>query len=104
MTRFILYEVINNNVFFPSSIPLCVCFSKNSNQNKAQKADYLFMMSCYNWEEIMSTSADETSQPGSGCKSVAFGLRKKKKGSSQCAATEPSHSCLEAIDHCDVTG
>jgi len=27
----------------------------------------------------MSTSADETSQPGSGCKWVAFGLTKKKK-------------------------
>lgn len=27
----------------------------------------------------MSTSADGTLQPGSGCKSMAFGLRNKKK-------------------------
>jgi len=60
-------------------------FFKEPNQNKAQKADYLFMMSCYNQEEIMSTSADGTLQRGSGCKSMAFGLskKKKKKGTSQ---------------------
>lgn len=36
------------------------------------------MMSCYNQEEIMSTSADGTLQPGSGCRSIAFELTKEK--------------------------
>lgn len=89
----ILYQVINANLSFPSSIPLCGLFS---NENKARKADYLFMMSHYNWEEIMSTSADGTLQRGSGCKSMAFGLREKKAIVNR--LTEPSRSCLGAID------
>lgn len=50
----------------------------------------------------MSTSADGTLQPGSGCRSMAFGLR-KKKGSSQQTVTEPGHSCLGDIDQYDFT-
>lgn len=60
------------------------------------------MVSCYNQEEIMSTSADGTLQPGSGCRIMPFELG-KKKSSSQQTDTEPTHSCLGAIDQDDFT-
>lgn len=45
----------------------------------------------------MSTSADETLQPGSGCKNVAFGLRKKKRLQLEWAAQSQVTAALKLL-------
>lgn len=52
-------HVVNENLFFLSaslfiSFPLCGHFSKNPNENRAQIAEYLFVMSWYNRKEVIS--------------------------------------------------
>lgn len=74
------YQVINHNLPFFPLFPYVAIF-QTTQTKKAQKADYLFMVSCYNQEEIMSTSADGTLQPGSGCRIMPFELGKKKSSS-----------------------
>lgn len=78
MSTCFLYRVIINKLSFFPLFPY-VAFFREPEQKKALKADYLFMISCYNQEEIMSTSADGTLQPGSGCRSMPFELRKEKR-------------------------